>query len=127
MATHALIVSAPRLQTGALRLPAPVPVGPGLACSADVTKVYIGYVEISPAMASKIQSKHGVTPHEVRDACAGHLMTRWHVHEEYGRRLLVVGRTDGGRLLKVILQPVDESDGTWRLRTVLVATGLGGT
>jgi hypothetical protein len=42
------------------------------------------------------------------------------VHPEHGRRLLVVTRDEQGRLLRVILQPVDVVDGTWRLRTVLV-------
>jgi len=38
----------------------------------------------------------------------------------HGRRLLVVARDGQGRLLRVVLQPIDAADGTWRLRTVLV-------
>jgi hypothetical protein len=87
---------------------------------------YVGFIEISPAMAEKIQSKHGVTPDEVREACTGQVRGGWHDHPEYGRRLLVVGTTAGGRVLKVILQPVDVTDGTWRLRTALVARGAHG-
>jgi hypothetical protein len=72
-------------------------------------------------MATKIQSKHGITPDEVREACHRPRQARWHDHPEHGRRLLVLGRTAGGRKLKIILQPVDPDDGHWRLRTALVA------
>jgi uncharacterized DUF497 family protein len=92
-------------------------------------KVYIGLIAISPAMAQKIMTKHGVTPEEVREACQApnrYLRAAWHDHPEYGRRLIVVGSTSGGRVLKVILQPVDLTDGTFRLRTALAA-GEGGT
>jgi len=93
------------------------------ACDAPfVHGVYIGFVEISLAMAQKIQSKHGVTPDEVLDACASATTAVWHDHPEHGRRLLVEGRTREGRLLKVILQPVDPQDGTWRLRTALAGS-----
>jgi hypothetical protein len=93
-----------------------------MASLSRVARVYVGFVEISPAMATKIQSKHGITPAEVREACSSPVTSGWHVHPTYGRRLLLTGRTAGGRLLKVVLQPVDISDGTWRLRTALVAT-----
>jgi hypothetical protein len=72
-------------------------------------------------MATKIQSKHGITPDEVREACAKRVEVGWHVDPVHGRRLLVTGLTSTGRLLKIILQPVDARDGTWRLRTALVA------
>lgn len=74
-------------------------------------------------MAQKIQSKHGVTPDEVREACAAPIRTGWHEHPVHGRRLLLIGLTESGRTLKVILQPVDETDGTWSLRTALVSRG----
>lgn len=83
--------------------------------------IYIGQIDISDAMASKIMSKHGVSPDEVRAACSSRRSANWHYHSEYGWRLLVVGWT-GDRLLKIILQPVDPTDGTWRLRTAFRAT-----
>jgi hypothetical protein len=60
---------------------------------------------------------------QVRAACQWPAVPQrvvWHDHPEYGRRLLVVARDEQGRLLRIILQPVDPADGTWRLRTVLV-------
>jgi hypothetical protein len=88
-----------------------------------VESVYIGWVEISPAMAEKLQSKHGVTPDDVRDACSLPIRPRWNNHPKHGYRLLLTGRTRHGTLLKVILQPVDVRDGTWRLRTAFPADG----
>ena len=86
-----------------------------------VGAVYIGLIMISPATEVKIQSKHGITPDEVREACSAPIASGWHTDQVKGRRLLLTGRTAGGRLLKVVLQPVDVRDGTWSLRTALVA------
>jgi hypothetical protein len=85
---------------------------------------YIGYVEISDKMTAKLIEKHGLTAEDVRDACQApnrYRRAAWHVHALYGRRLIVFGERRDGVLLKVILQPVDRKDGTWRLRTALVA------
>lgn len=78
-------------------------------------------VEISAAMNAKINSKHGITADEVLEVCLGHARGSWHVDPVHGRRLLVKGHTAAGRGLKVILQPVDEAAGRYRLRTALVA------
>jgi hypothetical protein len=83
--------------------------------------IYIGLVEISPAMEQKIQDKHKLTPDDVRDACSAPIQARWDSSPAHGRRLLLTGRTRHGTLLKVILQPVDVRDGTWRLRTAFQA------
>ena len=87
-------------------------------------QVYIGHIEISPKMAGKLAEKHRLTPDDVRDACQAPARYRsavWHTHEEYGRRLIVTGFTRDGRCVKVILQAVDPLDGTWRIRTAVVA------
>lgn len=91
-----------------------------------MAEVYIAIVEISPAMAQKIQSKHGVTPAEVREACQQYTRAGWHDDPEHGRRLLLVGVTSAGRVLKVILQPVYPRDGVWRLRTALASKRRAG-
>lgn len=86
--------------------------------------VYIGYVEISAEMAQKLMTKHGVLPEEVRDACQSpnrYRHARWDDDPRHGLRLLVVGETREGRRLKIVLQPVDETDGMWRLRTAFEA------
>lgn len=89
--------------------------------------LYFGHVEISPEMARKIQSKHGITPDEVRELCDSNgLAARWHKHPEHGLRLLVRGTTRHGRRLLVILQPVDVPDGHWRLAPHLSREGVEG-
>ncbi len=86
---------------------------------------YIGYIEISAKMQEKLITRRGLTCEDVRDACQApnrYRRAAWHVHRDYGRRLIVFGHTHDGKLLKVMLQPVDAREGTWRLRTALVAT-----
>jgi hypothetical protein len=82
---------------------------------------YVAEIQISPAMAQKIQSKHGVTPDEVRELYTKTVPGQWIHDPERGRRLLVIFRTSAGRTLKIVLQPVDVAGGTWRLRTAIVA------
>jgi hypothetical protein len=89
-----------------------------------VPKVWIGYIDVPLSVDAKIRTRRGVTSDQVRAACqwpAIPVEARWHTHPKYGRRLIVFARDEQERLLKVILQPVDETDGTWRLRTVIVA------
>jgi hypothetical protein len=74
---------------------------------------YIGYIEISDKMAEKLITRRGLTREDIRDACqAPHRYRRaaWHTHPEYGRRLIVFGSTGGGKLIKVILQPIDPGE-----------------
>lgn len=82
---------------------------------------YIGEIIISAAMAQKIQSKHGVTPDEVRELYTRIVPGTWHDDPTRGARVYVIFRTSAGRTLKIVLQPVDVHDGTWRLRTAIVA------
>jgi hypothetical protein len=84
-------------------------------------RFWIADINISPAMEAKIRSLRGVTGDQVREACIPDAYDRagWHWHPEHGRRLLVECRTSDNVRLKVILQPVDASEGLWRLRTVL--------
>jgi hypothetical protein len=43
----------------------------------------------------------------------------WHPDAARGWRLLVTAKTYVGRRLLVVLYPVDESEGTWRLGTAM--------
>ncbi len=102
----------------------------GILSAAMVERPYIGYIEISDKMAEKLLTRRGLTPTDVRDACQEpnrYRRAAWHTHPEYGRRLILFGSTGNGVLIKVILQPVDPRDGTWRLRTAVVATRGEGT
>ena len=83
---------------------------------------WIGEISCSDATGDKLIAKHGVTIDEVREAvCWGAAdEARWHDHPEHGRRLVVKGSTYGGRLLIVVLAPVDRVDGRWECKTARV-------
>lgn len=85
------------------------------------TLFYVGEIQISPTVAQKIQSKHGVTPDEVRELYSRIVPGTWARDPVRGRRLYVVFRTSRGRKLKIVLRPVDVTAGTWRLCTAIVA------
>lgn len=84
-------------------------------------RFWIAEIQISEEMEVKIRSRRFVTGGQVREACTPDAYERagWHDHPEHGRRLLVVCHTSDNVRLKVILQPIDITEGIWRLRTVL--------
>ena len=88
-----------------------------------VSAIWIGFIDVPASIETKIRTRRGVTGDQVQAACqwpAVPIRVGWNEHPEHGLRLLVLTRDEQGRLLRVILSPVDEADGTWRLRTVLV-------
>ncbi|MFC8130523.1 hypothetical protein [Streptomyces sp. NPDC057302] len=90
-----------------------------------MARIYIAEIRISDTMAEKIQSKHGVTPAEVREACQApsrYTKAGWSDEPERGLRLIVHGESEAGRYLKIVLFPVDIADGIYRLGTALAAT-----
>ncbi len=87
---------------------------------------YIAQVlPLSDALRDKIHQKHGVTEAEVREAtilCEVEASAwSWDDRPNRGWRLLVTGRTYAGRRLFVVLYPIDEDDGVWRLGTAMPA------
>jgi hypothetical protein len=91
-------------------------------------KVWIGHIMVPHSVELKIRSRRGLTGAQVRAACewpAEPIQAAWHDHPEYGRRLIVYVYDEQHRLLKVVLQPIDPADGSWRLRTAVVATREG--
>jgi uncharacterized DUF497 family protein len=55
---------------------------------------------------AKLGSKHGVSVSEVEDVCWDiGASAKWDVDPVRGRRLLVKGRTESGRQLRVVLRP----------------------
>lgn len=82
---------------------------------------WIAEIQISDEMEDKIRSRRFVTGNQIREACVPDAYERagWDDDPEHGRRLLVVCRTSQNVRLKVILQPIDVTEGIWRLRTVL--------
>lgn len=81
----------------------------------------------SAALIDKIHRKHGVTLDEVREAV---ILTdvessawSWDSDPARGWRLIVLGTTYAERRLLVVLYPVDEIDGIWRLGTAVPDDG----
>lgn len=77
----------------------------------------------SPALVDKIHQKHDVTLDEVREAVILTEVERsgwdWDPDPSRGWRLIVIGTTYAGRRLFVVLYPVDQGEGVWRLGTAL--------
>jgi hypothetical protein len=84
---------------------------------------YISQVRVSEAVAAKIATKHNVTVAEVNEVVVLCPVIRsgWHHDPDRGWRLLVKGTTHSGRVLNVVLYPLDESEGIWRLGTAMPA------
>lgn len=75
------------------------------------------------AKMSLIAAEHQVSLAEVREAVVLTPVenSTWDYHPERGWRLYVTGTTYPGRRLFVVLFPVDEADGVWRLGTAMGA------
>jgi hypothetical protein len=99
---------------------------PSLEMSLDgrPTRILIAQILISPRVLEKIGSKHGVSEQDVRQAfiLTHRVEARWDLSEEHECwRVLAVGVTYSGGLLKAALYPVDEHRGCWRLGTAFWA------
>lgn len=98
-------------------------IGRSTTCRSELALlIHIGQVIVPPAVAEKIGSKHGLSEQDVRDAVqwpARVLQASWlePPDDPRGPRLVVKGLTGTGRLIKVVLYPVDQTDGIWRLGT----------
>jgi hypothetical protein len=81
--------------------------------------VWIARIVFDPRVVAKLLDKHGVASWEVEEACVlgSHREARWHTHPEFGRRLLVRGKTYRGDEIFAYLVPIDEQDGIWECRT----------
>lgn len=77
----------------------------------------------SAALVGKIHRKHNVTLDEVREAVILTDVERsawdWDPEPSRGWRLIVIGTTYAGRRLFVVLYPVDQVEGIWRLGTAV--------
>ncbi|HEV7828160.1 MAG TPA: hypothetical protein VGP04_04770 [Pseudonocardiaceae bacterium] len=77
----------------------------------------------SAELIDKIHRKHDVTLDEIREAViltdVESSVWDWHSDPARGWRLLVTAKTYVGRRLLVVLYPVDEAEGMWRLGTAM--------
>lgn len=84
--------------------------------------IHIGFVEVPLSIEQKLRQIRGFTGQFVREAVewpARPDRVAWHDDPVHGRRLIAFASVPQG-ILKVILQPVDAVQGTWRLRTAVV-------
>jgi hypothetical protein len=92
------------------------------------SQIYLGEILCPHAVIEKINSKHGLTEQDIRDAVqwpARPDRTYWIglADDPRGPRAVAVGRTADGRRIKLVLYPVDGPfEGTWRLGTAVVET-----
>ena len=79
---------------------------------------WVGEIVFDPEIAAKLMQRKGITPEQVRQAVSlgEHDEERWDDSPEYGRRLILTGTSDGGRL-RVFLKPLDRTDGRWECLT----------
>lgn len=50
-------------------------------------------------------ARHDISPEEVEEVCHG----KYKITESYRKRLLIVGKTKGGRKMAVVLSPEDRN------------------
>ena len=87
-----------------------------------VERVYVAVIDCSGSVLAKINQKHGVTLAEVEEAVLFPARLRraaWVWDAQRGDRLAAEGITLSGRVLRVVLYPVDRDAGTWRLGTAV--------
>jgi len=80
--------------------------------------IWVALLDVSPAVAQKIASKHGIDASTVRAAMVGRggYQARWEDHPDYGIRVIVLASDESGRLFIAWLQPTADPD-VWNLRT----------
>jgi hypothetical protein len=83
--------------------------------------VWIAQVEFDPEIASKVQTKHNISPDEVREAiCFGkHRRAFWDEHPDYGRRLIVIGDNYMGESIAAYPKPNQSSGRHLGCRTAM--------
>lgn len=98
----------------------------GVLSVAGVPRPVAYIAQVLPAGPGKmrlIAARHSVTMHEVQEAIVLTEVSAsaWDFDPDRGWRLLVTGTTYAGRELLVVLFPIDESEGIWRLGTAMPA------
>lgn len=82
-------------------------------------------VQPNAVLAAKIAGKHGITWDEMLEAVCWPARLRRAVwvtpseHDPRPARVVVDGSTAQGRMIRVMLYPVDPEEGTWRLGTAV--------
>ena len=69
--------------------------------------VDIDRLDWSQAVVAKVNSKHHLTIDDVESAVENYEQMAWDHHHQHGTRLLVRGRTEHGRAVRVVLYPTD--------------------
>jgi hypothetical protein len=85
----------------------------------DVARaLWIAEIRISEAVEDKLSTKHNLSGAIIRAVCVPRQYdaAAWEDHPEHGERLVVQAHDEFG-MIRVVLQPVDVTEGIWRLRT----------
>jgi hypothetical protein len=81
--------------------------------------VWIAEVQVSPAIAAKVQGKHGLDPSEIAElAMSPPPKAGQYVTDQRGTRLYLTVRTRDKQAIRVVLYPL--GDDTWRLASAYV-------
>ncbi len=98
-----------------------------------MTRVYISQIDCSAHVLEKINNLHGVTLDEVKEAVLFparpiRAVRLQPTHDDpRAPRVILEGVTLPSRRIRVVLYPVDEREGTWRLGTAVpLASGTSG-
>jgi hypothetical protein len=83
----------------------------------DALVEQLDFIEISPRVNEKINSRHGVSSLDVEDASVNVEYSRWDTNDQGQRRLFVVGRCGAGRRIMLVLFPRNGQPGWWNLAT----------
>jgi hypothetical protein len=84
------------------------------------SRPYLGFLIIDAAIEDKLRHKTpSLTGEEVREALQAPAAARagWEDHPVHGRRVIAEGTTASGRVILAALHPIDETDGTWVVKT----------
>jgi hypothetical protein len=85
----------------------------------DVENLYF-----SQHVLNKLWDKHDLSQEEVEDALyENNIDARWERHKLHGLRAVVHTQLVDGRMLKVLLKPIDPDNGTWSVITAYIEGG----
>jgi hypothetical protein len=86
-------------------------------------RVEVADLIIDDSIEAKLRRKRPpLTGNEVREVAmwSPDAVTRWHTDQRHGRRLIVRGKTYGGRKIIAYLLPLDEAERIFKLKTARV-------
>lgn len=80
---------------------------------------YFAMIKISSHVAEKINSKHKISPIDIRTSLiySADFRAFWEYNIQHGDRLVVIGNAIGNRRFVAYFLPVDADEGIWTLKS----------